>query len=195
MTSSNLKCQKPRKGSLANICQIICALSDNSGFKWKIIDVLFSDILISLFHSSTVFIYIHFDWICCNRTWGSVYVCLSVCLCTSMCVWSLQPKRTKRFWWFYKWSDRYLPVTFFVVFQSSNLMTSWWPFCIFALRHSHGRNFGPIFFKFGHKVLWCMPMFAIENQQDRSVTSGDRKNRILQKNLIFGAKIEIFEIG
>ena len=78
---------------------------------------------------------------------GSVYVCLSVCLCTSMCVWSLQPKRTKRFWrLFYKWSDRYLPVTFFVVFQSSNLMTSWWPFCIFAFRHSHGRNFGPTFF-------------------------------------------------
>ena len=40
-----------------------------------------------------------------------------------------------------------------------------------------------------------MPVIAIENQQDRLVTSDDRENRVLQKNKIFGAKIKIFEIG
>ena len=74
-------------------------------------------------------------------------------------------------------------MTFFAVFQSSNLMTSWRPFCIFALRHSHSRNFGPIFFKFGHKALQRMAMFAIENQQDRMITSGVRENRVKQKKL------------
>ena len=51
-----------------------------------------------------VFIFSHFDWICCNRTQGvCASVCLSVCasLCLSVClsVSSLQPKRMNRFWW------------------------------------------------------------------------------------------------
>ena len=33
------------------------------------------------------------------------------------------------------------------------------------LRHSHGRNFGPIFFKFGHDAALDHPVFAIESQQ------------------------------
>ena len=127
-----------------------------------------------------VFIFSHFDWICCNRTQG-VCVCVSVCLSVCVChLYSLNG-------WtdfdetFHKWSDRYLPVSFFAVFEISNLMTSWRPFCIFALRHSHGRNFGPIFFKFGHKLLCCMPVLAIENQQDRLITFGERENCFKKK--------------
>ena len=68
-------------------------------------------------------------------------------------------------------------MSFFLDFGYLNLMTSWRPFCTFPMRHSHGRNFGPIFFKFGHNVALRYPVFAIENQQNRSVTSGFIKNR------------------
>ena len=40
------------------------------------------------------------------------------------------------------------------------------------MRHSHGRNFAPIFFKITDRVQLSLPMFGIENQQDRSITSG-----------------------
>ena len=47
-----------------------------------------------------VFIFSHFDWICCNRTQGvCVCVCLCVCASVCLCVSSLQPKRMNRFWW------------------------------------------------------------------------------------------------
>ena len=47
----------------------------------------------------------------------------------------------------------------------------------FRMRHSHGRNFCPILFKFGSDVAMGTPVFAIENKQNRSVTSGFTKNR------------------
>ena len=47
----------------------------------------------------------------------------------------------------------------------------------FRMRHSHGRNFCPILFKFWSDVAMGNPVFAIENQQNRSVTFGITKNR------------------
>ena len=47
----------------------------------------------------------------------------------------------------------------------------------FRMRHSHGRNFCLILFKFGSDVAMGNPMFAIENQQNRSVTFGFIENR------------------
>ena len=35
--------------------------------------------------------------------------------------------------------------------------------------------FCPIFFKFAHDVAYIRGVFAIENQQDRLITSGDRE--------------------
>ena len=40
------------------------------------------------------------------------------------------------------------------------------------MRHSHGRNFALIFFKITDKAESCLPVFAIENQQNRLITSG-----------------------
>ena len=47
----------------------------------------------------------------------------------------------------------------------------------FRMRHSHGRNFCPILFKFWSDVAMGNPVFAIENQLNRSVTLGFTKNR------------------
>ena len=40
------------------------------------------------------------------------------------------------------------------------------------MRHSHSRNFGPIFVKITDMVQLSLPRFGIENQQDRSIISG-----------------------
>ena len=56
-------------------------------------------------------------------------------------------------------------VSFISDFGYLNLITLWRRFCTCRLRHSHGRNFGPIFFKFGHDAALDHPVFAIESQQ------------------------------
>ena len=43
-----------------------------------------------------IFIFSHFDWICCDRTEG---VCMYVCMYVCMCVTALQPKHMDEFWW------------------------------------------------------------------------------------------------
>ena len=48
----------------------------------------------------------------------------------------------------HKWSPGHGPVSFFSGFGYLNLMTSWRPFCLFRMRHSHGRNFDPTLFKY-----------------------------------------------
>ena len=60
-------------------------------------------------------------------------VCVSVCLCVCVCVCNLySPNGWADFYeTFYKWSGRYLPVTFFTDFENSKLLTSWRPFCMF----------------------------------------------------------------
>ena len=68
-------------------------------------------------------------------------------------------------------------MTFFSDFRYLNLMTSSAAILNFRMRHSHGRNFCPILFKFGSDVAMGNPVFAIENQQNRSVTFGFTKNR------------------
>ena len=45
-------------------------------------------------HVLPVFIFMNYDWICCDGTEG---VCMYVCVC--MCVTALKPKRMDRFWW------------------------------------------------------------------------------------------------
>ena len=42
-----------------------------------------------------IFIFSHFDWICCNRNRGCVYECV----CVRLCVTALLLKRLCRFWW------------------------------------------------------------------------------------------------
>ena len=81
-----------------------------------------------------------FVWVC---------VCMCVRVCVRVCVWKLYSKNGCVDFdeTLHKWSDRYLLVTFFSIFENSNLMTSWRPFCTFSMGHSHGRNFCPIFFK------------------------------------------------
>ena len=63
-------------------------------------------------------------------------------------------------------------MSFFSDFRYLNLMTSSAAILNFRMRHSHGRNFCPILFKFWSDVAMGNPMFAIENQQNRWVTSG-----------------------
>ena len=45
-------------------------------------------------------------------------------------------------------------------------------FICFRMRHSQGRNFASLFFKIKGKEVWCLLLFAIENQQNRLITSG-----------------------
>ena len=40
------------------------------------------------------------------------------------------------------------------------------------MRHAHDRNCGPIIFKITDKAQLTLLLFGIENQQDRSITSG-----------------------
>ena len=64
----------------------------------------------------------------------------------------------------------------------------------FRMRHSHGRNFCPIVFKFWSDVAMGNPVFAIENQQNRSITFGFTKNRaydFLRFSPKIAAKIKI----
>ena len=77
----------------------------------------------------TIFIFSHFDWICCNRTQGvcvSVCLCVGVCVCVCVCVCHLySPNGWTDFdETLYKWSWLYLRVSFFAVLENSNLMTS-----------------------------------------------------------------------
>ena len=68
----------------------------------------------------------------------------------------------------------------------------------FRMRHSHGRNFCPILFKFGTDVAKGNPVFAIENQQNRSVTFGFTKSRaydFLRFSPKIAAQINISDIG
>ena len=54
-------------------------------------------------------------------------------------------------------------------------------FICFRMRHSHGRNFASIFLKFTDKAESCLPVFGIENQQNRLITSGRKSGPRLRK--------------
>ena len=70
-----------------------------------------------------------------------------------------------------------------------NLMTSSADILNFRMRNSQGRNFCPILFKFGSDVAMGNPVFAIENQQNRSVTFGFTKNRAYAFSLFFAQNL------
>ena len=57
------------------------------------------------------------------------------------------------------------------------------------------RHGGHFVFLRGQKLLWCMPVFAIENQQDRLITSGYRENRVWQKLEILAQKLKFSKSG
>ena len=104
-------------------------------------------------------------------------VCLSVCLCHLY-----SPNEWTDFdETFHKSPTINLLNTFSSDFENS----SWWRhgghYCCFWIRHSHGRNFASIFFKIMDKEVWCLPMFAIENQLNRLITSGRKSGPRLQK--------------
>ena len=68
--------------------------------------------------------------------------------------------------------------------QSLKMLLRWrhgGHFVCLWMRHSHGRNFASIFFKIMDKEVWCLPMFAIENQLNRLITSGRKSRPRLQK--------------
>ena len=114
-------------------------------------------------------------------------VCVWVCVCMYVCVWqrSCSNGCVDFAETLHKRSDRYFLVTFFSIFENSNLMTSWRPFCSFPMGHSHGRNFALIFFKFEYKVQSCSLLFAIWNEQNRLTTFHAITE---QKNLNFSKK-------
>ena len=66
---------------------------------------------------------------------------------------------------------------FFSDFRYLNLMTSSAAILDLRMRHSHGRSFCPILFKFGSDLAMGNPVFANENQQNGSVYFGFTKNR------------------
>ena len=98
---------------------------------------------------------------------------------------------------FYKWSDRYLRGPFLSDFEISKSMTSWRPFCTFSPGHSHAVA---IFVQFTSKIAGevesCLPLFAIENQRGRLVTSANMADRVLEKiKFKMAAKIYFFKQG
>ena len=76
-------------------------------------------------------------------------------------------------------------------FENIELMTSWRPFCQKPLGHSHVFIFDPIFFKFAHDVAYISALFAIENQQDRRVTSFQNGVPRIEPAAILEPKIKI----
>ena len=134
----------------------------------------------------SLFIFSQFDWICCDGTEG---------VCMYVCVWQ---RYSPNGWMdfdeiFHKWSDRYLWGPFFSDFEISKRWRHGGHFCTFSLGHSHSRNFAPIFFKIGGEVESCLPLFAIENQRDRLVTSANMADRVWEKKIKMAAKTKIFE--
>ena len=107
--------------------------------------------------------------------------CLSVCVSVCVSVRALQPKWLGRFWWNFTQIISRTWVS--VIFSKILDISIWWRhgghFALFlcSTRHSHGRNFGLISFKFEHDVEFCQPVFAIENQQNQLIRSGFIKNR------------------
>ena len=61
-----------------------------------------------------------------------MYVC--ACFCVCMCAEALQLKQMGRFWWhFLQMIWQIFARSFFSDFENSKSMTSWRPFCIFAV--------------------------------------------------------------
>ena len=66
-------------------------------------------------------------------------------------------------------------------------------FICFRMRHSHGRNFASILFKFIDKKVWFLSMFAIENQQNQFVSCAEKADCIYTF-LVFQPGSEVLSI-
>ena len=77
-------------------------------------------------------------------------------------------------------------------FENCILMTSWWPFCIKPLGHSHICIWALIFFKVSYDVAYIMALFAIENQQDREISSIQNGVTLIGSAAILDPKIKNF---
>ena len=129
---------------------------------------------------SVMYFYIQSLWLIMLQSKPRVSVWVCVCMC--VCVWKLYSQNgcvdfDKTL---HKGSDRHLLVSVFSIFENSNLMTSWRPFCTFPMGHSHGRNFCPIFFKFEYKVKSFFQQFSIENQQNRVISIDVITDRVFE---------------
>ena len=142
------------------------------------------------------FFYIQSFWLNMLR-WnrGCVYVC--VCVRPSVRVWKLCSLNGLVDFdeIFYIWSDRYLRGPFSSDFEISKRWRHGGHFCTFSLGHSHSRNFAPIFFKIGGEVESCLPLFAIENQRDRLVTSANMADRVWEKKSKWPPKLKFLKQG
>ena len=83
----------------------------------------------------------------------SVCLCVFVCLC--VCVWHLYSQNCYVDFdeTLHNWSNIWLVISFLSIFDHLNLTTSWRPFWICPVGHSHGCNFAPIFFEFEYKLI------------------------------------------
>ena len=54
-------------------------------------------------------------------------------------------------------------------------------FVCFQIQHPHSRNCAQISFKFTNKEVKYLPIFAIENEQNQSISSGRKNELRLQK--------------
>ena len=98
-------------------------------------------------------------------------VCLCVCLCVCVCQLYSPQDSTDLDENPHKYSLGCLPVSFFSYFENFNLMMSWQQLFLNPFRHSHGCKLSLIFFKLEHDVSYIIELFAIENQQDRDISS------------------------
>ena len=121
-------------------------------------------------------IYSHFKWLnVLVRNGPCLCVCVSVTAFYLNTIWPILMKlRPYDLFKNLRWH-------FFQIFEMLLRWRHSGHFVCFRMRHSHGRNFALIFFKITDKKVWRLPMFAIENQQNRLITSGRKSGPRFQK--------------
>ena len=131
----------------------------------------------SMLHFRIQYIYIGIRHVC-SSVCVSIYSCM--CVCSGL------------------WSPHFLPILLKLGPHSLNTNLKWlfsqilkfliwWRhngfFKCFAMWHSHGRSFALILFKITDKVQLSLPMFGIENQLNRLITSGRKSASRSKKSL------------
>ena len=61
-----------------------------------------------------------------------------------------------------------------------------------STRHSHGRIFAPIFFKFSGKLQSCLPTFTIKNFKNPLINSAKMAERVFRKSQNWLQKVIFF---
>ena len=114
-------------------------------------------------------------------------LCVSMCVCVSLCL-SVTASHFHNSWpiWM-KLGPHNLNQNLRWHFSQILKFLIWWRhngfFICFAMRHSHGRSFALILFKITDKVQLSLPMFGIENQLNRLITSGRKSASRSKKSL------------